>query len=200
MSCPSCGHENPAGARFCVQCATALATRYAACGGETPPGARFCPGCAAPLASSGTPPPDATHGQTLATGERRQLTVLFSDLVGSTELSTQLDPEEWRDLVAQYHGATADVVTRFGGHVAKYLRDGVLALFGYPQAHEDDAERAVRAGLAAVEAVQRLAVTRLGEETSSHEPLTANRLSVRIGIHTGLTVIADAGSTKRPTA
>ena len=68
-------------------------------------------------------------------GERRQLTVLFCDLVGSTELSTQLDPEEWRDRVAQYHRATADVVTRFGGTVAKYLGDGVLALFGFPQAH-----------------------------------------------------------------
>src|ERR1700747_1766948 len=89
--------------------------------------------------------------------ERRQLTVMFCDLVGSTELSARLDPEDLRDVIAAYHRAVADVVAGFDGFVAKYMGDGVLIYFGYPGAHED-AERAVRAGLGAIEAVGRLDV------------------------------------------
>ena len=85
--------------------------------------------------------------------ERRQLTVMFCDLVGSTALSRQLDPEDLRDVMRRYQDAVAGSVSRYGGHVAKYLGDGVLAYFGWPQAYEDQAERAVRAGLAAVSAV-----------------------------------------------
>ena len=85
--------------------------------------------------------------------ERRQLTVMFCDLVGSTALSTQLDPEDLREVIAAYHKCAADVVTRFGGYVAKYMGDGVLVYFGYPEAHEADAENAVRAALALVEAI-----------------------------------------------
>lgn len=89
-------------------------------------------------------------------GERRQLTVLFCDLVGSTPLSQQLDAEDWRDLIAQYQQAAAGAVTRFGGHVAQYLGDGLLIYFGWPSAREDDPERAVRAGLAIIEGVRGL--------------------------------------------
>src|SRR5580704_13644397 len=85
--------------------------------------------------------------------ERRQLTVMFCDLVGSTALSTRHDPEDLRELIGDYHRAVADVVRSFDGFVAKYMGDGVLAYFGYPRAHEDDAERAVRAGLGAVDAI-----------------------------------------------
>jgi class 3 adenylate cyclase len=88
--------------------------------------------------------------------ERRQLTVMFCDLVGSTALSTRHDPEDLRELIADYHRAVSDTVGRFDGFVAKYMGDGVLIYFGYPQAHEDDAERAVRAGLAVIEAVGQL--------------------------------------------
>ena len=88
--------------------------------------------------------------------ERRQLTVMFCDLVGSTALSTRHDPEDLRELIGDYHRAVADTVGRFDGFVAKYMGDGVLIYFGYPQAHEDDAERAVRAGLAVIEAVGEL--------------------------------------------
>jgi class 3 adenylate cyclase len=88
--------------------------------------------------------------------ERRQLTVMFCDLVGSTALSTRFDPEDLRELIGDYHRSVADTVGRFDGFVAKYMGDGVLIYFGYPQAHEDDAERAVRAGLAVIEAVGRL--------------------------------------------
>jgi class 3 adenylate cyclase len=88
-----------------------------------------------------------------AQGERRQLTVLFCDVVDSTRLASRLDPEDWREILRCYQDATARVVERFDGHVAQYLGDGVLVYFGYPQAHEDDAERAVRAGLGIIEAV-----------------------------------------------
>src|SRR5260221_2565763 len=87
--------------------------------------------------------------------ERRQLTLMLFDLVASTALSTRFDPEDLRELIGDYHRAVADTVGRFDGFVAKYMGDGVLIYFGYPQAHEDDAERAVRAGLTVIEAVRR---------------------------------------------
>src|SRR6516225_3408302 len=109
--------------------------------------------------------------------ERRQLSVMFCDLVGSTALSRRFDPEDLREIIGVYHRCVAGTVARFGGFVAKYMGDGVLVYFGYPQAHEDDAERAVRAGLAVIDAVGRLA---------TREPL-----NVRIGIATGLVVVGD---------
>ena len=98
-----------------------------------------------------------------AEAERRQLTVLFCDLVDSTVLASQLDPEEWREVVRAYQETCAKVIARFEGHIAQYLGDGLLVYFGYPLAHEDDAQRAVRAGLGMVEAVGQLN-TRLGQE------------------------------------
>jgi class 3 adenylate cyclase len=129
---------------------------------------------AAPTASA---PPVAPVASPTAEAERRQLTVLFSDLVGSTELAARLDPEDLRAIIGAYHQAVAAVLMRFEGFVAKYMGDGILAYFGYPQAHEDDAERAVRAALAIVDAVGRLDL--------------AERLEVRIGIATGLAVVGD---------
>ena len=110
--------------------------------------------------------------------ERRQLTVMFCDLVGSTALSARLDPEDMREVIGRYHRCVAETIAHFDGFVAKYMGDGVLVYFGYPQAHEDDAERAVRAGLALGQAVQ--ALRSKGEE-----------LAVRIGIATGLVVVGD---------
>ena len=112
-----------------------------------------------------------------AEAERRQLTVLFCDLAGSTELAARLDPEDLRAVIAAYHQAVAAILTGFGGFVAKYMGDGILAYFGYPQAHEEDAERAVRAGLAIVERVAGLGL--------------AEPLAVRIGVATGLVVVGD---------
>jgi class 3 adenylate cyclase/tetratricopeptide (TPR) repeat protein/ABC-type transport system involved in cytochrome c biogenesis ATPase subunit len=124
-------------------------------------------------------PPHSAEGRAGAEAERRQLTIMFCDLVGSTPLATRLDPEDLRDVIGVYHRAVAEVVGRFEGFVAKYMGDGVLAYFGYPWAHEDDAERAVRAGLVLVEAVPRLELTaKVG-------------LQVRIGIATGLVVVGD---------
>ena len=93
-----------------------------------------------------------------ADAERRQLTVMFCDLVGSTALSSQLDPEDLREVIAAYHRTVTEVIAGFDGFVAKYMGDGVLVYFGYPQAHQDDAERAVRAGLGVNEAIGRLDV------------------------------------------
>ena len=117
--------------------------------------------------------------------ERRQLTVMSADLVGSTALSTRLDPEELRDVIGGYHRCCTDVISKCGGFVARYMGDGILAYFGYPQAHEEDTERAVRAGLALVAAVAKL---RDGAETA---------LRVRIGIATGLVIVGDLAAMAR---
>ena len=111
------------------------------------------------------------------TAERRQVTVMFSDLVGSTALSARMDPEDLRKVISAYHRAVAQTVQRFGGFVAKYMGDGVLVYFGYPQAHEDDAERAVRAALELIQAVS---------SVKSSAPL-----QTRVGIATGLVVVGD---------
>jgi class 3 adenylate cyclase/predicted ATPase len=127
-----------------------------------------------------SPPPDAfaTTGRSIKdTAERRQVTVMFSDLVGSTALSARMDPEDLREVISAYQKCVAETVRRFGGFVAKYMGDGVLVYFGYPQAHEDDAERAVRAGLELVAAVADLK--------------TRASLQTRVGIATGLVVVGD---------
>jgi class 3 adenylate cyclase/predicted ATPase len=137
---------------------------------------KFCGSCGAHLGAASPPEPEA--------GERRQLTVLFCDLVGSTELSARLDPEDWRAVVRAYQQAATDVVTRFEGHVAQHLGDGLLVYFGYPQAHEDDAERAVRAGLAIVEATRML--------NDRLEKAHGLGLTLRVGMHTGPVVVDEA--------
>jgi class 3 adenylate cyclase len=128
--------------------------------------------------------------------ERRQLTVIFCDLVGSTALSTQLDPEDLRALFGAYHLAVREAVATFDGFVAKYMGDGVLVYFGYPRAHEDDAERAIRSGLRAIDAVSQL-------------DGGGAKLQARVGIATGFVVVGDLigegsaknkqSSAKRPT-
>jgi class 3 adenylate cyclase len=128
---------------------------------------------------TGTRPTPSVTAATPGDAERRRLTILFCDLVDSTALSSRLDPEDLRVVIGAYLRCVAETVARFEGFVAKYMGDGVLAYFGYPQAHEDDGERAVRAGLALVEAVPAMQL-RLGSE-----------LQVRIGIGTGLVVVGD---------
>jgi class 3 adenylate cyclase len=125
-----------------------------------------------------TPKPEtAKKPKPQDTAERRQITVLFSDLIGSTALSARMDPEDLREVISAYQNCVAETVQRFGGFVAKYMGDGVLVYFGYPQAHEDEAERAVRAGLELVTAVG---------ELNAHAPL-----QTRVGIATGLVVVGD---------
>jgi class 3 adenylate cyclase len=120
--------------------------------------------------------------------ERRQLSVLFCDLVGSTELAARLDPEDMGRLIRAYQECCAEVMERWGGHVAKYMGDGVLAYFGWPQAHEDEAERAVRAGLEVVEAVSALDAQELapGDVRKERQPLVA-----RVGTATGLVMVGE---------
>jgi class 3 adenylate cyclase len=163
MQCPQCQADNDAGLRFCESCGAKLARLCPSCGHELKPQAKFCGQCGASPSESAAPPPAVStpdehdpRRRDTKDGERRQLTVLFCDLVGSTPLSQQLDAEEWRDLIAQYQQAASGAVGRFGGHVAKNLGDGLLIYFGWPTAREDDPERAVRAGLEIVEAVRSL--------------------------------------------
>ena len=130
----------------------------------------------------GVPPPAvplAPPAPQDTTAERRQLTVMFCDLVDSTALSARLDPEDLRAIIGAYHRCCAELVESNGGFVAKYMGDGLLGYFGYPRAHEHDAERAIRAGLALVEAVPKL-------KTAAAIPL-----QVRVGIATGLVVVGD---------
>jgi class 3 adenylate cyclase len=138
--------------------------------------AKLAPAPVAEVALSNNTP---TYETTAPSAERRQLTVMFCDLVGSTALSARLDAEDLRGIIAAYHRCCTELIERNGGFVAKYMGDGVLAYFGYPQAHEHDAERAVRAGLNLVEAVPKL-TTNVGSP-----------LQVRVGIATGLVVVGD---------
>jgi class 3 adenylate cyclase/tetratricopeptide (TPR) repeat protein len=125
------------------------------------------------------PPAESRAPAPVGEAERRQLSVMFCDLVGSTALAAQLDPEDLRDLIAAYRKCITDAVARFEGFIAQYLGDGVLVYFGYPQAHEDDAERAVKAGLAAVAAVDNI------------KGQVAGQLKARVGIATGLVVVGE---------
>ena len=127
--------------------------------------------------SAAAPDPATVDASPRDTAERRQVTVMFSDLVGSTALSARMDPEDLRDVISAYQKCVAETVRRFGGFVAKYMGDGVLVYFGYPQAHEDDAERAVRAGLELIVAVSALKVP--------------TPLQTRVGIATGMVVVGD---------
>ena len=151
--CPACQHANSAGSRFCSQCGAKLEVE------KSPQPTRLTPASA----------PSA---------ERRQLTVMFCDLVGSTARSTRLDPEDLREVMASYHRCVADVIAVYDGFVAQYLGDGALIFFGYPRAHEDDADRAVRAALEIVHALPNL---------NSH----GQKLEVRVGIATAPVVVGE---------
>lgn len=185
--CGACGAEPVAGARFCHLCGAALAPVCAGCGAELPPDARFCHMCGVPAgASAAARPPAAPDALTLAgEAERRQMTVLFSDLVGSTALSESVDPEMLRELLAAYRQICAEAVERQGGTVTKLVGDGLDAHFGYPVDYEDSAARAVRAALEIASAVPFL---------SGRFPGLAAPLSARIGINTGLVVVGDVGA------
>jgi class 3 adenylate cyclase/predicted ATPase len=198
MRCGRCEADNRAGRRFCGRCGAPLALACGSCGFENDPGDEFCGGCGQPLTPRAAPAPVARSAEAPAgpgpaapadDGERRQLSVMFCDLVGSTALSARLDPEELRAAVRAYQTASAEVIARFDGHVAQYLGDGLLVYFGYPAAHEDDAERAARAGLGIVQAVEALA--------TRPEAQREVALAVRVGIHTGQVVVGEMGGGAR---
>ena len=131
-------------------------------------------------ALSGGAPEAPAALQPQSEAERRQVTVLFCDLVGSMALAIKLDPEDLSDVIRRFHGSCAAAITHMGGYVARFMGDGLLAYFGYPQAHEDDAERAVRAGLDIVARVSQLMLP------------TGEILQVRVGVATGLVVVGDS--------
>src|SRR6266567_1043058 len=121
MTCSNCGSENPDGNRFCADCGAPLSIRCPNCGSVGPPGKRFCGACGSPLLDGAqSNVAEGASSNTSVTGERRHLTVLFCDLVGSTEIAARLDPEEWREVIADYHRVAAQAIERFGGHVAHY--------------------------------------------------------------------------------
>ena len=158
-----------AGANYCSACGVPTAPRCTRCGIPLDPAALYCSHCGLAVAVPAMMP-DA---------ERRQLTVMFCDLVGSTALATQLDPEEMHQVIREYQKVCSDIIPIYDGFLARFIGDGVLVYFGYPRAHEDDAERAVRASLDMVAAISRL-------KTPAGDPLSA-----RVGIATGTVVVGD---------
>ena len=169
LACLACDTENPASARFCMGCGSALARPCPACGEEAPDGARFCMACGAGLAATPVRAPSGPPD------ERRQVTVLFADLSGYTAVAERMDPEAVKSLVDRSLRRLGAEVEAFGGTVDKYIGDNVMALFGAPVAHEDDAERAVRAALGMQEAMDEI-----------NEWLPADTtFALRVGVNTG---------------
>ncbi len=187
MKCPRCQHENHADAVFCDDCGARLEVRCPACGEGNRAGAKFCRKCGQAL--SATEPPAPRPHPVTSEAERRQLTVMFCDLVGSTALAEQLDPEDFREVIRAYQTACAGVIQRFGGHIAQYLGDGLLVYFGYPHAHDDDARRAIQSGLAIVSVLYDLNAKLHAEK--------GVRVAIRVGIHTGPVVVGEIGGEVR---
>ena len=219
MTCTNCQTENPAGAAFCMQCGARLPQACASCGTSLPPEAAFCFSCGARVATEGAPaaavdsasapaspenppedrrlrafiPPELLAKLESATsgiqGERRRVTMLFCDVSGSTAAAQHLDPEDWAEIMNGAFEHLIAPVYRYEGTLARLMGDAVLAFFGAPIAHEDDPERAVRAGLeiaAAVAGYRAEVRRRWGVD-----------FDVRVGINTGLVVVGAMGSDLR---
>ncbi len=208
MKCPNCSFENAADARFCENCGQPLERVCPNCGKSVPANAKFCRNCGYNLAGAPARPAPVTRSeplealrraapQTVASkilaerdrleGERKLVTALFTDIVGSTTLAEQMDPEDWRDVVSGAHQRVSAAVYRYEGTIAQLLGDGVLAFFGAPLAHEDDAERAIRAALE----------IRASIEQYADELRGAGRIpnfQMRVGLNTGLVVVGNIGS------
>jgi class 3 adenylate cyclase/predicted ATPase len=207
MNCPRCRAENREGARFCRECGVLFAAICSGCGATVETESKFCDNCGTPLAATPTLTREPSHpvgagaataedvteitraSKSPAEAERRQLTVMFCDLVGSTELAARLDPEVLRDVVRSYQQVCDAVIGQLHGNVVQYLGDGLLVYFGYPVAREDDPRRAVRAGLGIIEAM-----VGLNARLQRDRGIT---LAVRIGIHTGPVVIGEIGGASR---
>ncbi len=183
MNCPLCGERVASSTNFCGHCGTPLPWLCHACGSDNAPRNRFCGSCgmARTTLSAGS---SVSHGDIIpptSDAERRQLTVMFADMVGSTALSARLDPEDLRDVMNAWRNCVTGLVARNGGLVTRHMGDGVLVLFGYPRAHEADAERAVRTGLSIIAAVGQI-------RTVAGPPGT---LTMRVGLATGLVIVGD---------
>lgn len=193
--CPACESDNPANAKFCMSCGSPLSTACPNCGSPYMPPANFCTHCGLALSDSQPVPPPAVEtpepeaetrpARQRSAAERRQLTALFCDVVGSTPLSETLGLEDFHEVLRAYQEMCTDVMAQCDGYIAQYLGDGLLVYFGYPLAHEDDAQRAVQAGLGILKA--------LDELNDRFDRQFGVRLAVRIGVHTGLVIIGDEG-------
>jgi class 3 adenylate cyclase/tetratricopeptide (TPR) repeat protein len=213
MQCPKCDTENPEQARFCLNCGARLALACPQCGTELPPQARFCFACGTPQVSEPTPdalrePGSAALSRALERllpkgyaerllaergkvgKERRMVTILFSDVKGSTQMAGSLDPEEWMEIMEGAFDVLIEPIYRYEGTLARLMGDAILAFFGAPIAHEDDPERAIRAALEIIEGARRYAA-RLEEERG------IRGFNVRVGINTGLVVVGEVGSDLR---
>ena len=186
--------------KFCGECGNAFKNLCAQCGFENPPRFKFCGSCGTSLTGqtlTPSPPQEQPTPQAAISApeprspdaERRQLTVMFCDLVESTKLSSQLDPEEYREVVRAYQRVCTDVIQRYDGHIAQLLGDGLLVYFGYPVAHEDDPQRAVRAGLGILDT--------MGDLNTRLKQAKGIQLAIRVGIHTGLVVVGEMGGAGR---
>jgi predicted ATPase/class 3 adenylate cyclase len=174
MTCAACGEQTPVGGRFCIQCGTPTQDSCPSCGEPVIHGARFCAECGTPL---GGARPSAPSAQATVS-ERRLVSVMFVDLVGFTTISEHRDPEEVRELLSRYFERCTRTIKRYGGSIEKFIGDAVCCVWGTPVAREDDAERAVRAGLAITHAV-----SSLGEE------IGIPQLRARVGVLTGMAAV-----------
>ena len=212
VPCPHCAHDNPARAKFCLECGRRLAPTCAACGAELPEAAKFCMECGRPVAATGTapsaeaaPPERAVRAPAAYTprhlaeriltsraalaGERKAVTVLFCDLVGSTALAERLGPEGMHALINGFFETALAEVHRYEGTVNQFLGDGFMALFGAPLAHEDHARRAVLAALAIARVLR--------DRPILVAPGTEIPLTVRMGLHTGFVLVGAIGDNLR---
>ena len=170
MNCTACGTPLLADARFCAHCGTPVRLACQSCGTALPPGLNFCPHCGTSVAA----PPSSADVALTPVAERRVTSVLFGDLVGFTTLSESRDPEEVRELLSRYFDTARAIVARYGGTIEKFIGDAVMAVWGVPSAHEDDAERAVRAGLDIADSVAEFGAS-----------VGAPGLAMRVGVVTG---------------
>jgi class 3 adenylate cyclase/tetratricopeptide (TPR) repeat protein len=184
MSCGSCGTENPAGAAFCMACGARLERRCPSCGTAAPPEARFCMSCGSQLDQVAAAAPPRPPADEQPPEERRQVTVLFADLSGYTAVAERMDPEAVKSLVDRALMRLGQEVERYGGTVDKYIGDNVMAIFGAPIAHEDDAERAVRAGLG-----MQAAMGEINEGLPS-----GVHFDLRVGVNTGEVLAGAVGA------
>lgn len=210
MNCPTCSFENPIGSRFCENCGQPLEFACPNCGKAVTPTAKFCRNCGFKLSNAQLTPrpaevtrseplealrraaPQSVAGKILSArermqGERKLVTALFTDIVGSTSLAEGMDPERWAGIVSKTHRIVSQAVYRYEGTIAQLLGDGVLAFFGAPLAHEDDPERAIRAALE----IRRAMVEYAGALSAEG---SVDELRIRLGINTGLVVVGQIGS------
>src|SRR6516162_11081144 len=195
VRCPQCRQRNPVEARFCLQCGAPLNVSCAACGAALPPGARFCPGCGQAATAVAAPAgytPRHIREQILAVrsaieGERKQVSVLFCDIVRSSALAAELGPEDFHLVIDRFFQAALSEIHRYEGTINQFLGDGFMALFGAPIAHEDHAWRAI---LAAVGLRQRLAEGSLGAPYGVE-------VALRMGLNTGQVIVGVIGDNLR---